>query len=215
MEGSPLKVVLPVDTPPANEALYKENTEVKTRVDEWLTSAQNKEEAENKPYKGDEFDKEDKEQRNVLLPSFDNLKISKPAKAVQVQTGVEVAHDLVNLDVAEPRKVDKDKVNKRIPGLQLTNEEARMSDIDIEKIRLKERLVDENSGLRTRALEKVKKELRSILIPHKNGLPLLGVEAEYREMVSQDLKRENILISLSARILFASLKFFTKIVFLL
>ena len=214
MEGSPLKVVLPVDRPPAKDAL-RENMEVKTRIDEWLTSAQIKEEAENKPYKGDEFDKEDKEQRNVLLPSFDNPKISKLAKAVQVQTGVEVAHDLVNLDVAEPRKVDKDKVNKRIPGLQLTNEEARMSDIDIEKIRLKERLVDENSGLRTRALEKVKKELRSILIPHKNGLPLLGVEAEYREMVSQDLKRENILISLSARILFASLKFFTKIVFLL
>ena len=214
MEGSPLKVVLPVDRPPAKDAL-RENVEVKTRIDEWLTSARNKEESENKPYKGDEFDKEDKEQRNVLLPSFDNPKISKLAKAVQVQTGVEVAHDLVNLDVAEPRKVDKDKVNKRIPGLQLTNEEARMSDIDIEKIRLKERLVDENSGLRTRALEKVKKELRSILIPHKNGLPLLGVEAEYREMVSQDLKRENILISLSARILFASLKFFTKIVFLL
>ena len=189
MEGSPLKVVLPVDTPPAKDAL-RENMEVKTRIDEWLTSAQNNEEAENKPYKGDEFDKEDKEQRNVLLPSFDNLKISKSAKAMQVQTGVEVAHDLVNLDVAEPRKVDKDKVNKRIPGLQLTNEEARMSDIDIEKIRLKERLVDENSGLRTRALEKVKKELRSILIPHKNGLPLLGVEAEYREMVSQDLKGE-------------------------
>ena len=189
MEGSPLKVVLPVDRPPAKDAL-RENMEVKTRIDEWLTSAQNKEESENKPYKGDEFDKEDKEQRNVLLPSFDNPKISKLAKAVQVQTGVEVAHDLVNLDVAEPRKVDKDKVNKRIPGLQLTNEEARMSDIDIEKIRLKERLVDENSGLRTRALEKVKKELRSILIPHKNGLPLLGVEAEYREMVSQDLKRE-------------------------
>ena len=189
MEGSPLKVVLPVDTPPAKDAL-RENMEVKTRIDEWLTSAQNKEEAENKPYKGDEFDKEDKEQRNVLLPSFDNLKISKPAKAVQVQTGVEVAHDLVNLDVAEPRKVEKDKVNKRIPGLQLTNEEARMSDIDIEKIRLKERLVNENSGPRTRALEKVKKELRSILIPHKNGLPLLGVEAEYREMVSQDLKGE-------------------------
>ena len=209
-----MKVVLPVDRPPAKDAL-RENMEVKTRIDEWLTSPQNKEEAENKPYKCDEFDKEDKEQRNVLLPSFDNLKISKPAKAVQVQTGVEVAHDLVNLDVAEPRKVDKDKVNKRIPGLQLTNEEARMSDIDIEKIRLKERLVDENSGLRTRALEKVKKELRSILIPHKNGLPLLGVEAEYREMVSQDLKRENILISLSARILFASLKFFTQIVFLL
>ena len=192
MEGSPLKVVLPVDRPPAKDAL-RENMEVKTRIDEWLTSAQNKEEAENKPYKGDEFDKEDKEQRNVLLPSFDNLKISKPAKAVQVQTGVEVAHDLVNLDVAEPRKVDKDKVNKRIPGLQLTNEEARMSDIDIEKIRLKERLVDENSGLRTRALEKVKKELRSILIPHKNGLPLLGVEAEYREMVSQDLKGDKYL----------------------
>ena len=189
MEGSPLKVVLPVDRPPAKDAL-RENMEVKTRIDEWLTSAQNKEESENKPYKGDEFDKEDKEQRNVVLPSFDNLKISKPAKAVQVQTGVEVAHDLVNLDVAEPRKEDKDKVNKRIPGLQLTNEEARMSDIDIEKIRLKERLVDENSGLRTRALEKVKKELRSILIPHKNGLPLLGVEAEYREMVSQDLKGE-------------------------
>ena len=189
MEGSPLKVVLPVDTPPAKDAL-RENMEVKTRIDEWLTSAQNNEEAENKPYKGDEFDKEDKEQRNVLLPSFDNLKISKSAKAMQVQTGVEVAHDLVNLDVAEPRKVDKDKVNKRIPGLQLTNEEARMSDIDIEKIRLKERLVDENSGLRTRALEKVKKQLRSVLIPHKNGLPLLGVEAEYREMVSQDLKGE-------------------------
>ena len=192
MEGSPLKVVLPVDRPPAKDAL-RENMEVKTRIDEWLASPQNKEEAENKPYKGDEFDKEDKEQRNVLLPSFDNLKISKPAKAVQVQTGVEVAHDLVNLDVAEPRKVDKDKVNKRIPGLQLTNEEARMSDIDIEKIRLKERLVDENSGLRTRALEKVKKELRSILIPHKNGLPLLGVEAEYREMVSQDLKGDKYL----------------------
>ena len=192
MEGSPLKVVLPVDRPPAKDAL-RENMEVKTRIDEWLTSAQNKEEAENKPYKGDEFDKEDKEQRNVLLPSFDNPKISKLAKAVQVQTGVEVAHDLVNLDVAEPRKVDKDKVNKRIPGLQLTNEEARMSDIDIEKIRLKERLVDENSGLRTRALEKVKKELRSILIPHKNGLPLHSVEAEYREMVSQDLKGDKYL----------------------
>ena len=192
MEGSPLKVILPVDTPPAKDAL-RENMEVKTRIDEWLTSAQNKEESENKPYKGDEFDKEDKEQRNVLLPSFDNLKISKPAKAVQVQTGVEVAHDLVNLDVAEPRKVDKDKVNKRIPGLQLTNEEARMSDIDIEKIRLKERLVDENSGLRTRALEKVKKELRSILIPHKNGLPLHSVEAEYREMVSEDLKGDKYL----------------------
>ena len=112
MEGSPLKVVLPVDRPPAKDAL-RENMEVKTRIDEWLTSAQNKEEAENKPYKGDEFDKEDKEQRNVLLPSFDNLKISKPAKAMQVQTGVEVAHDLVNLDVAEPKKVDKEKVNKR------------------------------------------------------------------------------------------------------
>ena len=212
MEGSPLKVVLPVETPPAKDAL-RENMEVKTRIDEWLTSAQNNEEAENKPYKGDEFDKEDKEQRNVLLPSFDNLKISKPAKAVQVQTGVEVAHDLVNLDVAEPKKVDKEKVNKRIPALQLANEVARMS--DIEKMRLKDRLADENSELRTRALEKVKKQLRSVLIPHKNGLPLLGVEAEYREMVSQDLKRENILISLSARILFASLKFFTKIVFLL
>ena len=47
MEGSPLKVVLPVDTPPSKEALYKENIEVKTRVDEWLTSAQNKEEVEN------------------------------------------------------------------------------------------------------------------------------------------------------------------------
>ena len=112
MEGSPLKVVLPVDTPPAKDAL-RENMEVKTRIDEWLTSAQNKEESENKPYKGDEFDKEDKEQRNVLLPSFDNPKISKLAKAVQVQTGVEVAHDLVNLDVAEPKKVDKEKVNKR------------------------------------------------------------------------------------------------------
>ena len=187
MEGSPLKVVLPVDTPPSKDAL-RENMEVKTRIDEWLTSAQNKEEAENKPYKGDEFDKEDKEQRNVLLPSFDNLKISKPAKAAQVQTGVEVAHDLVNLDVAEPKKVDKEKVNKRIPALQLANEEARMS--DIEKMRLKDRLADENSELRTRALEKVKKQLRSVLIPHKNGLPLLGVEAEYREMVSQDMKGE-------------------------
>ena len=186
VEGSPLKVVLPVDTPPAKDAL-RENMEVKTRIDEWLTSAQNKEESENKPYKGDEFDKEDKEQRNVLLPSFDNPKISKLAKAVQVQTGVEVAHDLVNLDVAEPRKVDKDKVNKRIPGLQLTNEEARMS--DIEKMRLKDRLADENSELRTRALEKVKKQLRSVLIPHKNGLPLHGVETEYREMVSRDFKR--------------------------
>ena len=187
MEGSPLKVVLPVDRPPAKDAL-RENMEVKTRIDEWLTSAQNKEEAENKPYKGDEFDKEDKEQRNVLLPSFDNLKISKPAKAVQVQTGVEVAHDLVNLDVAEPKKVDKEKVNKRIPALQLANEEARMS--DIEKMRLKDRLADENSELRTRALEKVKKQLRSVLIPHKNGLPLHSVEAEYREMVSQDMKGE-------------------------
>ena len=54
MEGSPLKVVLPVDTPPTQEALYKENTEVKTRVDEWLTSAQNKEEVENKPHIKDE-----------------------------------------------------------------------------------------------------------------------------------------------------------------
>ena len=187
VEGSPLKVVLPVDRPPAKDAL-RENMEVKTRIDEWLTSAQNKEEAENKPYKGDEFDKEDKEQRNVLLPSFDNLKISKPAKAAQVQTGVEVAHDLVNLDVAEPKKVDKEKVNKRIPALQLANEEARMS--DIEKMRLKDRLADENSELRTRALEKVKKQLRSVLIPHKNGLPLHSVEAEYREMVSQDMKGE-------------------------
>ena len=187
MEGSPLKVVLPVDTPPTKEAL-KENTEVKTRVDEWLTSAQNKEEIENKPYKGDEFDKENKEVRNALLPSFENLKISKPAKAAQVQTGVEVAHDLVNLDVAEPKKVDKEKVNKRIPALQLANEVARMS--DIEKMRLKDRLADENSELRTRALEKVKKQLRSVLIPHKNGLPLHSVEAEYREMVSQDLKGE-------------------------
>ena len=185
MEGSPLKVVLPVDTPPAKEA-HRENSEVKTRVDEWLTSAQNKEEAENKPYKGKEFDKENKEVRNVLLPSFENLKISKPAKAVQVQTGVEVAHDLVNLDVAEPKKVDKDKVNKRIPTLQLANEEARIS--DIEKMRLKDRLADEKNELRTGALEKVKKQLRSVLIPHKNGLPLHGVEAEYREMVSQDLK---------------------------
>ena len=190
MEGSPLKVVLPVDRPPAKDAL-RENMEVKTRIDEWLTSAQNKEEAENKPYKCDEFDKEDKEQRNVLLPSFDNLKISKPAKAVQVQTGVEVAHDLVNLDVAEPKKVDMEKVNKRIPALQLANEEARIS--DIEKMKLKDRLADENSELRTRALEKVKKQLRSVLIPHKNGLPLLGVEAEYREMVSQDLKGDKYL----------------------
>ena len=186
VEGSPLKVVLPVDTPPSKEALYKENTEVKTRVDEWLTSAQNKEKVENKPCKGDEFDKENKEVRNALLPSFENLKISKPAKAAQVQTGVEVAHDLVNLDVAEPKKVVKEKVNKRIPALQLANEEARMS--DIEKMRLKDRLADENSELRTRALEKVKKQLRSVLIPHKNGLPLHSVEAEYREMVSQDLK---------------------------
>ena len=187
MEGSPLKVVLPVDTPPAKEALYKENTEVKTRVDEWLTSAQNKEKVENKPYKGDEYDKENKEVRNVLLPSFENLKISNPAKAAQVQTGVEVTHDLVNIDVAEPKKVDKDKVNKRIPTLQLANEEARMS--DIEKMRLKNRLADENSELRTTALEKVKKQLRSVLIPHKNGLPLHGVETEYREMVSRDFKR--------------------------
>ena len=184
MEGSPLKVVLPVDTPPAKEAPM-ENSEVKTRVDEWLTSAQNKEEAENKPYKGKEFDKENKEVRNVLLPSFEDLKISKPAKAAQDQTGVLVAHDLVNLDVAELKKVDKDKVNKRIPALQLANEEARMS--DIEKMRLKDRLADENNELRTRALEKVKKQLRSVLIPHKNGLPLHGVEAEYREMVSEDL----------------------------
>ena len=140
MEGSPLKVVLPVDTPPSKEALYKENTEVKTRVDEWLTSAQNKEEVENKQYKGGEFDKVNKEVRNVLLPSFENLKISKPAKAAQDQTGVVVAHDLVNLDVAELKRVDKDKVNKGIPVLQLANEEARIS--DIEKMRLKERLAD-------------------------------------------------------------------------
>ena len=185
MEGSPLKVVLPVDRPLAKEAL-KENSEVKTRVDEWLTSAQNKGEAENKPYKREELDKEIKEVRNVLLPSFENLKISKPAKAAQDQTGVVVAHDLVNLDVAELKKVDKDKVNKGIPVLQLANEEARIS--DIEKMKLKDRLADENSELRTRALEKVKKQLRSVLIPHKNGLPLLGVEAEYREMVSQALK---------------------------
>ena len=63
VEGSPLKVVLPVDTPPAKEA-HRENSEVKTRVDEWLTSAQNKEEAENKPYKGD---KENKELTNQIL----------------------------------------------------------------------------------------------------------------------------------------------------
>ena len=137
------------------------------------------------------FDKENKEVRKILLPSFENLKISKPATAAQVQTGVEVAHDLVNLDIAEPKKVDNDKVNKRIPTLQLANEEARMS--DIEKMRLKDRLADENSELRTRALEKVKKQLRSVLIPHKNGLPLLGVEAEYREMVSQALKGDKYL----------------------
>ena len=192
MEGSPLKVALPVDTPPAKEA-HRENSEVKTRVDEWLTSAQNKEEAENKPYKGDGFDIENKEVRNVLLPSFENLKISKPAKAALDQTGVVVAHDLVNLDVAELKKVDKEKVNKRIPTLQLANEEARMS--DIEKMRLKDRLADENDELRTRALEKVKKQLRSVLIPHKNGLPLHSVEAEYREMVSQDLKGDKYLNS--------------------
>ena len=97
----------------------------------------------------------------------------------------------MNLDVAEPKKVDKEKVNKRIPALQLANEVARMSDID--KMRLKDRLADENSELRTRALEKVKKQLRSVLIPHKNGLPLHGVEAEYREMVSQDLKGDKYL----------------------
>ena len=84
MEGSPQKVVLPVDTPPSKEALYKENTEVKTRVDEWLTSAQNKEEVENKSHKGDELDKENKEVRNALLPSFENLKISKPARLPSV-----------------------------------------------------------------------------------------------------------------------------------
>ena len=192
VEGSPLKVVLPVDTPPAKETL-KEDTEVKTRVDEWLTSAQNKKEAENRSFKGEVFDKENKEVRKILLPSFENLKISKPAKATQIQTGVEVAHDLVNLDVAEPKMVDKDKVNKRIPDLQVANEGARMS--DIEKMRLKDRLADEKSELRTRALEKVKKQLRSVLIPHKNGLPLHGVEAEYREMVSQDLKGDKYLNS--------------------
>ena len=75
--------------------------------------------------------------------------------------------------------------------MQLANEVARMSDID--KMRLKDRLADENSELRTRAVEKVKKQLRSVLIPHKNGLPLHSVEAEYREMVSQDLKGDKYL----------------------
>ena len=36
----------------------------------------------------------------------------------------------------------------------------------------------------TKAMEKVKKQLRSVLIPHKNGLLLDDVSKEYREMVS-------------------------------
>ena len=52
------------------------------------------------------------------------------------------------------------------------------------RIRNVEKLGGKGNHEETKAMEKVKKQLRSVLIPHKNGLLLDDVSKEYREMVS-------------------------------
>ena len=53
------------------------------------------------------------------------------------------------------------------------------------RIRNMEKLGGKGNHEETKAaMEKVKKQLRSVLIPHKNGLLLDDVSKEYREMVS-------------------------------
>ena len=55
------------------------------------------------------------------------------------------------------------------------------------RIRNVEKLGGKGNNEETKAMEKVKKQLRSVLIPHKNGLLLDDVSKEYREMVSNAL----------------------------
>ena len=101
-------------------------------------------------------DKGDKDVK-ALLPELGKLQISKQEKAVGVQ------------GVKEGEVKIRDLGTLRGRGNHGDGNEGRAR-------------VDRNEE--SKVLEKVKKQLRSVLIPHKNGLMLDSVNKEYREMVS-------------------------------
>ena len=106
--------------------------------------------------KSEPKDKGDKDVK-ALLPELGKLQISKQEKAVGVQ----------GVKEGEVQIRDLGKLSGR--GNHGDGNEGRAR-------------VDRNEE--SKVLEKVKKQLRSVLIPHKNGLMLDSVNKEYREMVS-------------------------------
>ena len=104
--------------------------------------------------KSEPKDKGDKDVK-ALLPELGKLQISKQEKAVGVQGVKEGEVQIRDLGTLRGNHGDGYEGRARVDR----NEESKV-------------------------LEKVKKQLRSVLIPHKNGLMLDSVNKEYREMVS-------------------------------
>jgi len=79
-------------------------------------------------------------------------------------------------------KVENVENKARLKVSYNVNGEARIR--NMEMLEGKEKIA-KNKVEEMKAMEKVKKQLRSVLIPHKNGLLLDDVNKEYREMVGQ------------------------------
>ena len=100
-------------------------------------------------------DKNEDKEVKVLVPHLEKLDISGKVKEAENKAKIKVSHDMTG--------------------------EARIRNVEMLSGKVKVENEDEGS----KAMEKVKKQLRSVLIPHKNGLLLDDVNKEYREMVSQ------------------------------
>ena len=106
-----------------------------------------------------EVKKEINEEKEVklLVPSLEKLDISGQVENIENKARLKVSYNV--------------------------NGEARIRNMEM----LEGKEIAKNKVEEMKAMEKVKKQLRSVLIPHKNGLLLDDVNKEYREMVSNVL----------------------------
>ena len=114
-----------------------------------------------------EVKKEINEEKEVklLVPSLEKLDISGQVENIENKARLKVSYNV--------------------------NGEARIR--NMEMLEGKETIA-KNKVEEMKAMEKVKKQLRSVLIPHKNGLLLDDVNKEYREMVREPVRKKYVRI---------------------
>ena len=166
VNGSPCKVVVNSEADHAHEPDFSLKKEIVKKSEVELHRGEHKEEYKEpevglhrgkykEEYKEYKVEKNEDKEVKALVPSLGMLDISGQVKGAENKAKIKVSHDMTG--------------------------EARIRNVEMLSGKVKVENEDEGS----KAMEKVKKQLRSVLIPHKNGLLLDDVNKEYREMVSQ------------------------------